>query len=58
VRDLQRAVIAQGLVAQISGATLWRWLSQDALRPWVASQLDLPPRLAFAARAGENALIS
>jgi len=22
------------LVAEISGATLWRWLSSDALRPW------------------------
>jgi hypothetical protein len=25
-------VIAQGRVAEISGATLWRWLSSDALR--------------------------
>jgi hypothetical protein len=23
-----------GVVAQISGTTFWRWLSQDALRPW------------------------
>ena len=32
--ELRREAMAQGLVAQISGTTLWRWLSQDALRPW------------------------
>lgn len=26
--------MASGIVAQISGTTLWRWLGQDALRPW------------------------
>jgi hypothetical protein len=30
--ELRREVITQGLVAEISGATLWRWLSADALR--------------------------
>src|SRR5258708_16888489 len=34
LNDLRREVLDQGLVAQISGTTLWRWLSQDALRPW------------------------
>jgi DDE superfamily endonuclease len=29
--EIQREVITQGLVAEISGATLWRWLSADAL---------------------------
>ena len=33
-RDLARAVIGQGIAATISGATVWRWLSQDAIRPW------------------------
>jgi hypothetical protein len=32
--ELRREAVAQGLVAQISGTTLWRWLSEDALRPW------------------------
>lgn len=32
--ELRREAMAQGLVAEISGTTLWRWLSQDALRPW------------------------
>jgi len=33
-QDLAREVTARGIVAQISGATIWRWLDQDAIRPW------------------------
>jgi len=44
--------MAQGLVAQISGATLWRWLSQDALRPWRHRSWLFPRDPAFAAKAG------
>ena len=33
-RDLVREVARRGVVAQISGRTLWRWLDEDALRPW------------------------
>jgi hypothetical protein len=34
VPDIQAEVIRRGLVAQISGATIWRWLAEDAIRPW------------------------
>ena len=34
VPDIRSEVISQGLVADISGTTIWRWLSEDALRPW------------------------
>jgi hypothetical protein len=34
VSDIRTEVLAQGIVAQISGSTLWRWLSSDAIRPW------------------------
>jgi hypothetical protein len=34
IADLRQQILNQGLVAQISGATIWRWLSQDAIRPW------------------------
>jgi hypothetical protein len=34
IADLRREVLDQGLVAQISGATIWRWLSKDAICPW------------------------
>ena len=30
--DLAREVCQSGLVASISGSTLWRWLHQDAIR--------------------------
>ena len=49
--ELRQAVVAQGLVAQISGATLWRWLSQDALRPWRHRSWIFPRDPAFAAKA-------
>jgi DDE superfamily endonuclease len=32
--EIHREVIQQGIVATISGTTVWRWLSQDAIRPW------------------------
>jgi hypothetical protein len=49
--ELRQAVVAQGLVAQISGATLWRWLSQDALRPWRHRSWIFPRDPAFAVKA-------
>ena len=32
--EIAREVIKRGIVAKISGTTVWRWLSQDAIRPW------------------------
>jgi hypothetical protein len=34
IADIRQEVLAHGLVAVISGATIWRGLSQDAIRPW------------------------
>jgi hypothetical protein len=51
VRELHQAVLAQGLVAEISGTTLWRWLSQDALRPWQHRSWIFPRDPAFAPKA-------
>ncbi len=34
IPELRREVLSRGIVAQISGVTLWRWLSADALQPW------------------------
>jgi hypothetical protein len=45
-------VISQGLVAEISGATLWRWLSSDALRPWQHRSRIFPRDPNFAHKAG------
>jgi hypothetical protein len=32
--ELTRQVRQNGLVAQVSDSTLWRWLNVDAIRPW------------------------
>lgn len=32
--DLKREVMARGIVASIGQTTLWRWLSEDAIKPW------------------------
>ena len=32
--DLARAAVEQGIAASISGTTIWRWLSGDAIKPW------------------------
>lgn len=50
--ELRHEVIANGIVAQISGTTLWRWLGQDALRPWRHRTWIFPRDPHFAAKAG------
>jgi hypothetical protein len=32
--EIAQQATKQGLVASISGKTIWRWLSKDAIRPW------------------------
>jgi hypothetical protein len=32
--EIRREVIDRGLVASIGETTLWRWLTEDAIRPW------------------------
>jgi hypothetical protein len=49
--ELRREVLAQGLVAEISGTTIWRWLSQDAIQPWRHRSWIFPRDPAFAAKA-------
>jgi hypothetical protein len=52
IPELKREVIARGIVAQISGVTLWRWLSADALQPWRHRSWIFPRDPLFAERAG------
>ena len=52
VRELQREVITQGLVAESSGTTIWRWLSQDALCPWRYRSWLCPRDPEFLPKAG------
>jgi hypothetical protein len=41
-----------GLVASISGSTIWRWLHDDAIRPWFHRSWIFPRDPDFAAKAG------
>lgn len=34
VPDIRAEVIRRGLVASISDTTIWRWLTEDAIKPW------------------------
>ena len=52
IEELRQHVLSQGLVAEISGATLWRWLSSDALRPWQHRSWIFPRDPNFADKAG------
>lgn len=49
--DIARQVVASGLVATISGSTIWRWLHQDAIRPWYHRSWIFPRDPAFALKA-------
>jgi len=51
-QDLAREVIARGIVAQISGTTIWRWLDQDAIRPWQHRSWIFPRDPQFEQKAG------
>jgi len=50
-RDLVREVARRGLVAGISGRTIWRWLDEDAIRPWQHRSWIFPRDPDFQAKA-------
>ena len=52
LEELQRHVCQTGLVAQLSQTTLWRWLHEDAIRPWQHRCWIFARDPEFAAKAG------
>lgn len=50
--DLKREVIKRGIVASIGESTIWRWLSEDAIKPWQHRTWIFPRDPNFLARAG------
>lgn len=50
--DIQNETIRRGLVASIGKTTLWRWLSEDAIRPWYHRTWIFPRDPRFAEKAG------
>jgi len=51
-QDLVREVTQRGIVAKISGRTIWRWLDQDAIRPWQHRSWIFPRDPDFQTKAG------
>ena len=50
--EIKREVLSRGLVASIGETTIWRWLSQDAIRPWHHRSWIFPRDPDFASKAG------
>ena len=51
-RDLAAEVRQSGIGASISGTTIWRWLNEDAIRPWHHRCWIFPRDPNFAEKAG------
>ncbi len=49
---IRREINTQGIAAEISGTTVWRWLSADSLCPWRNRSWIFPCDLNFAEKAG------
>ena len=52
VPDIRAEVLRRGLVASISDTTIWRWLREDAIKPWTYRSWIFPRDPAFEAKAG------
>jgi hypothetical protein len=50
--ELAREAVARGIVCQVSGTTVWRWLSEDAIRPWAWRSWVFPRDPDFREKAG------
>lgn len=51
-RELARETMQRGITASVSGATIWRWLDRDAIRPWYHRSWIFPRDPDFEAKAG------
>jgi hypothetical protein len=50
--ELAREAVTRGIAEHISGVTVWRWLSEDAIKPWQHRFWIFPRDPDFAAKAG------
>jgi hypothetical protein len=50
--ELAREAVARGIVERVSGVTVWRWLSADAIRPWNYRSWVFPRDPQFRQKAG------
>ena len=52
VPDIAAEVVSRGIAAEISGTTIWRWLSEDAIKPWRVRSWIFPRDPDFEAKVG------
>ncbi|MCE5243947.1 MAG: hypothetical protein ABFD98_03810 [Syntrophobacteraceae bacterium] len=50
--EIKRHVMESGIVANISGTTIWRWLHADAIKPWQYRSWIFPRDPEFTSKAG------
>ncbi|MFQ5818316.1 MAG: IS630 family transposase, partial [Terriglobia bacterium] len=50
--DIAKEAVERGIVASVSGATVWRWLSADAIKPWTYRSWISPRDPQFPQKAG------
>ena len=53
ISELHREVTSRGIVAKVSGMTLWRWLNEDAIKPWRYRSWIFPRDPDFSYKAGK-----
>lgn len=51
--DIAREAVENGIVASISGTTVWRWLSADAIKPWQFRSWIFPRDPKFSEKASQ-----
>jgi len=51
-KEIAQQAVNRGIVASISGTTVWRWLSADAIRPWCYRSWIWPRDPDFERKAG------
>jgi transposase len=52
IMEIRRTVLSERIVKAVGGSTIWRWLDEDALRPWRHHPWIFPRDPAFAEKAG------
>lgn len=52
IADIKREILRRELVASIGDTTIWRWLSEDAIRPWRYRSWIFPRDPHFSDKAG------
>ena len=52
IPEIRAEVLHRGIVAEVSGSTIWRWLHEDAIRPWTHRSWLFPRDPDFERKAG------